>query len=53
MIIKSLELEKHKCYNHILTSRQEAEEQIRKIDLDLVDIDQGLTKILMDIEDNL
>lgn len=53
LIIKSLELEKHKCYNHILTERQNAERQIRDIGTELAGIDQGITKILMDIEDNL
>ena len=30
--MKSLELEKHKCYNHILKERTEAESHIRNID---------------------
>jgi len=50
LIIKSLELEKHKCYNHILNERQQAEQHIRGINQALVSVDQDINKILMDIQ---
>ena len=50
--MKSLELEKNKCYNHILRERQQAEQNIRNIDEELEGIDHDITKILVDIEDN-